>query len=121
MEIRRLGDGCQTKRNVLHESISHHCLEHFYSVEGYFQLQLHRFESQSQTKCDKRTFVQKLCPSNPAIRPWIEIKSQRVTACHLEAKVTTVYLSRETRNENSSQTSDFYFENLSSLQSFVSR
>ena len=26
MQIRRLADGCQTKRKVLHERITHHCL-----------------------------------------------------------------------------------------------
>ena len=56
----------------------------------------------------------------------LAVNRNKVTArhCgHLEAKVTRVYLSRETnwRSENSSQTSDFDFENLSSLQSFVSR
>ena len=62
-------------------------------------------------------FVQQLWPSNPAV------DQNKVTTRHcgpLEARVTRVYFIRETkRNENSPQTSDFDFENLSSLQSFA--
>ena len=52
---------------------------------------------------DKRTFVQQLRPSNPAV------DRDKVTTRHcgpLEARVTRVYFRRETkRNENSPQTS----------------
>ena len=67
---------------------------------------------------DKRTFVQQLRPSNP-LNPAVD--RNKVTTRHcgpLEAKVTRVYFSRETkRTENSPQTSDFDFENLSSRSS----
>ena len=34
MQIRRLVDGCQTKRKVLDERITHHCLRHVFTVRN---------------------------------------------------------------------------------------
>ena len=34
MQIRRLVDGCQTKRKGLHERITHHCLRHVFTVRN---------------------------------------------------------------------------------------
>ena len=67
---------------------------------------------------NKRTLVQQLRPSNLAV------DQNEVTTRHcgpLEARVTRVYIRGTKRKENSPQTSDFDFENLSSLQPFVSR
>ena len=122
MQIRRLADGCQTKTKVLYERITHHRLLHVFIARKVISNsncvalshKIHAFKPN-----DKRTFVQQLRPSNLAM------DQNKVTTRHcgpLEARVTRVYFIRETkRNENSPQTSDFDFENLSSLQPFVSR
>ena len=56
------------------------------------------------------------------IRPWIEIKSQHVTAVLWKQELQEFLLqSGGQKIENSSQTNDFDFENLSSLSSIVRR
>ena len=72
----------------------------------------------------RQTFVCSETASEQSGNPAVNRNKVTARHCgHLEAKVTRVYLSRETnwRSENSSQTSDFDCENLSSFQSFVSR
>ena len=122
MQIRRLADGCQTKSKVLHERITHHRLKHVFiarKVISNFSCVVLSHKIHTFKPKDKRTFVQQLRPSNPAV------DQNKVTTRHcgtLEARVTRVNFIQETkRDENSPQTSDFDFENLSSLQSFVSR
>ena len=122
MQIRRLADVCQTKSKVLHERITHHRLKHVFiarKVISNFSCVVLSHKIHTYKPKDKRTFVQQLRPSNPVV------DQNKVTTRHcgtLEARVTRVNFIQETkRDENSPQTSDFDFENLSSLQSFVSR
>ena len=121
MQIRQLADGCQTKRKVLRESITHHCLYHVFTARKVISNfccvvlshKIHNFKPKGQK--DKRTFAEReRLRQNPAVN------RNKVTTRHcgpLEARVASQ--SGGQKIENSSQTNDFDFENLSSLQSFV--
>ena len=119
MQIRRLADGCQTKPKVLHERITHHRLKHVFiarKVISNFSCVVLSHKIHTFKPKDKRALVQQLRPSNPAV------DQNKVTTRHcgpLEARVN--FIQETKRDENSPQTSDFDFENLSLLQSFVSR
>ena len=70
MQIERLADGCQTKTKVLHERITQHRLKHVFIARKVFSNfscvvlshKIHTFKPN-----DKRTLVQQLRPSNPAV------------------------------------------------------
>ena len=121
--IRRLADGCQTKRKVLLERITHHCLEHVFTVRKVISnfsciVLSHKAKRNATNVCLFRNCFRAIRQSGHESK-----QSHSTSLRSFRSKVTRVYLSRETnwRSENSSQTSDFDFENLSSLQSFVSR
>ena len=94
MQIRRLVDGCQTKRKVLHERITHHCLRHVFTVRNVisdFNCVVLSHKIHSFKPNDKRLF------SNER-NPWIEINASHNTSLwSLVARVTRVYFSRETK------------------------
>ena len=95
MQIRRLADGCQTKRKVLHERITHHCLKYVFTARKVISNfccvglshKIHNFKPKGPK--DKRTFAQRL-RQNPAVN------RNEVTTRHcgpLEARVARVFTS----------------------------